>query len=680
MYSLRISLFAVLFAVVAQSAAGQSLRDRDISVMFQPGVISLPEGQIAAPLDEVGLPPELASIVEGFNAELIFKAAPGFTASGVVDVGPNGESVPVLDLSLLYRIRFPAGTDLDEVVAALGVDSSIVYAERIPRIELHSVFPNDPYFNLQWGLHNTGQAGGESDADIDAPEAWDYEQGESSVIIGIIDTGVQGGHEDLSGKVSGESIIGHPHGTHVAGIAAANTNNNIGVAGVSWNSPIHAEEIYTSNFDDAEIYQDIRDAVQAGAFVLNNSWGSHDYSITIRAAFAYAYKMGRLSVASAGNYGTDSPVYPAAYDHGTLAVGSMTNTGDRSPWSSYGNHIDVIAPGGSATGGPEDIYSTWTSGTPPYEFLAGTSMAAPFATGVAALIKSYRADLENDDVMNMIELGADDRNRNDYPGWDQYIGFGLVKAAKALELLRPPYSILHQSVSGGTDVGSSSVKVTFISVPGLADGVYLTKRHRIERQVSFGEEYVMTPSVWGRGVSTAGYSAENPNYGMGWCQPVAGTVTTTGCTFMTYVYEVYNVLGQFVGWYPCRRENVSMKYTVHGILMSDVGVRPMSEGRETKQAPNELYVPLPNPFNPSTLIRFRVAGAEPVSLRLHDVRGRIVKIFYEDALLAMGEHQVLWDGVGDGGRKLPSGVYFLELGRPLCSRCSSWVVKVVKLK
>jgi subtilisin family serine protease len=151
---------------------------------------------------------------------------------------------------------------------------------------LHSVFPNDPYFNLQWGLHNTGQAGGESDADIDAPEAWDYEQGESSVIIGIIDTGVQGSHEDLSGKVSGESIIGHPHGTHVAGIAAANTNNGIGVAGVSWNSLIHAEEIYTSSFDDAEIYQDIKDAVQAGAFVLNDSWGGPDYSITIRAGIS----------------------------------------------------------------------------------------------------------------------------------------------------------------------------------------------------------------------------------------------------------------------------------------------------------------------------------------------------------------------------------------------------------
>jgi hypothetical protein len=250
-----------------------------------------------------------------------------------------------------------------------------------------------------------------------------------------------------------------------------------------------------------------------------------------------------------------------------------------------------------------------------------------------------------------------------------------VKAAKALELLRPPYSLLHQGVSGGTDVGSSSVKVTLISVPGLADGVYLTKRHRIEKQVTFGEEYVTTPSVWGRGVSTAGYSAENPNYVMGWCQPVAGTVTPTGCTFVTYMYEVFNALGQFVGWCPCRRENVSMKYTVHGILMSDVGIGPMPE----KAGMYELYVPQPNPFNPSTLIRFRVAGAEPVSLRLYEVRGRIVKTFYGGALLPMGEHHVWWDGMGDRGTKLSSGIYFLELGRPLCSRCAAKVVKVVKL-
>jgi len=565
MRSLKVSVLVVLLAVVVQSAAGQSLRDRDVWVMFRPGVISPPQGQMAAPLDEVGLPPSLASTLEGFNAELISKGAPGFTDSGVTDIGPNGQSVPVLDLSLLYSIRFPSGTNLDEVVAVVGVDSNVVYAERIPTFKFHSTIPTDMYFSWQWGLNNTGQAGGLIGADIDAPEAWDYEQGESSVKIGIIDTGVWADHPDLSSKIICDEGYSSPHGTHVAGIAAAATNNGLGVAGVSWNSLICARDI--SDFDVTHIYNDIRYAVlNGGAFVLNNSWGGYENSITIRSAFAYAYKMGSLSVASSGNDAVDFPTYPAAYEE-VLAVGAMTNTGELSYWSNYGSYLDVIAPGG-IHGYPdndeEDIYSTWASPLPPqqYRFLAGTSMAAPFATGIAALVKSYRADLENDDVRNIIELSADDINREDYPGWDQYMGFGLVKAAKALELLRPPYALLHESASGGTDVESIPMQVMFIGVPPLSSDLYDTERHRIEKQVSFNEEFETPPSVWGRGVSTEGFSTENPNYGMGWCQPVAGTLTTAGCTLMTYVYKVTILPGQPQIWVPCAPENVSMNYTV----------------------------------------------------------------------------------------------------------------------
>ncbi len=567
MFVSRLCALTLVALAVAQSAVGQTTRDTDILVMFNPGGISLPVNQLSVPIEEAGLSSDAASVLQRAGALLISRAAPGIEIPAAMDVGPDGNPVPVLDLSRLYRISFPAGSDLDRAVSELGSSSGIAYAERIPRIEFFSTYPNDPHFNLQWGLHNTGQAGGQVDADIDAPKAWDLERGQSTVKIGIIDTGVQQSHEDLSGKVFGESVVSGPHGTHVAGIAAAKTNNGIGVAGVSWNSPIHSEEI--GSFDAAEIYRDIRDAVQAGAFVLNNSWGGTDYSVTIRAAFAYAYKMGRLSIASTGNDYAEIRNYPAGWDHGVLAVGAVTNLGERSPFSTYGDYVDVVAPGGIhpyPNTGPEDILSTWAEVSRPYEYVAGTSMAAPFATGVAALVKSYRPELENDDVMKIIELSAFDLNSPGLPGWDKYIGFGLIKAAKALELLRPPYSLLRFSVSGGTDVESPSVPTTFFTVPGLADGYYYPKRHRIEKQVSFGEEYVFAPSVWGRGVSTAGYSAENPNFGMGWCQPVPGTVTKTGCRLMTYAYEVYNVIGQFVGWYPCPPGNVSMKYSVHGIV------------------------------------------------------------------------------------------------------------------
>ena len=320
---------------------------------------------------------------------------------------------------------------------------------------------------------------------------------------------------------------------------------------------------------------------------------------------------------------------------------------------------------------------------------------------------------------------------------------------------------------------SPPVTMIFYTVPGLVDGIYYPKRHRIEKQVSFGEEYVFTPSVWGRGVSTAGYSSENPNFGMGWCQPVEGTVTKTGCRLTTYVYEVFNAAGQFVGWYPCPPENVSLKYSVHGIIdegapevvveypnggeafrtLDVVRIRwrledeylagtssniylnkylpggfidvveiamnrpvdaqgygsydwpvpagqgtfasckirvasrdinnhlgedesdgfftisyfakpsdePIPEGASALTLKNHLHAPLPNPFNPSTSIRFEIAEGEPVYLRLYDVRGSLVKTFYAGTMLSAGEHGVQWNGRNDRETSLPSGVYFLEL-------------------
>lgn len=102
---------------------------------------------------------------------------------------------------------------------------------------LEQFTPNDASFGFQWHMNNSGQFGGQADADIDAPEAWSIETGSSAVKIGIIDTGVRSDHEDLAGRVSGEPAFDN-HGTHVAGIASAHGNNAIGVAGVSWQSLI----------------------------------------------------------------------------------------------------------------------------------------------------------------------------------------------------------------------------------------------------------------------------------------------------------------------------------------------------------------------------------------------------------------------------------------------------------
>jgi len=144
-----------------------------------------------------------------------------------------------------------------------------------------------------------------------------------------------------------------------------------------------------------------------------------------------------------------------------------------------------------------------------------------------------------------------------------------VNANEALKFLRAPYSLEHLSTSSGIDKGhTDKYEIAFLSAPGLADGTYLAERHRIEAAVIYGSDpvYIMTPHVWGRGVVTNGYSDSNPNHAMGWTQPVEGTVTKTECELRTYVYEVWNVNGQHVGWYPCEPDQVQFAYTVLGRL------------------------------------------------------------------------------------------------------------------
>lgn len=228
----------------------------------------------------------------------------------------------------------------------------------------------------------------------------------------------------------------------------------------------------------------------------------------------------------------------------------------RSIWgsygSNYGNHIDVTAPGTS-------IWSTLPY-TNQYESWNGTSMAAPFVSGIASLLKGYNATLYNDDIENIIRISADDKGD---PGWDQYYGTGRVNAYKALQFLQSPYQLSQLSAYGGTDYSSTGTYTTIIyGASGLADGTYIVKRHEVRKTVNFSPMY--DHYAWGRGVGTNGWSLESPNYAIGFCDVVSGTLTANSATLRTYVYEVWNILGQWIGWYPTTASNVSLNYTVLG--------------------------------------------------------------------------------------------------------------------
>lgn len=567
MFRLKIFFLALILIICLSAITSASISEiqREIIVMFRPGVISMPEGSLRAPLDSVLVTSSaVQSALTQFNPELILKGFPEHDPADTIAFNEFGQLVKKLDLSRIYKIRLPEGINRDSLITILSAIPEVIYAEPNGTAETQSpVFPDDQYFGYQWGLYNTGQFGGTYRADIHAPEAWEIFRGSSSIKVGIIDSGVDGGHPDLSGKVSGDGGYYDDHGTHVAGIASAKTNNSTGVAGVDWNAQIISQRI--DGADLTGMYNAVVDAVNAGANTLNNSWIlTQGYSSTVRSAFAYAYKMNRSATVAMGNeYQEGNPInYPAAFGQGITAVGATDGEDKKTYFSSTGNHIDVSAPGWH-------IYSTVPVSYGNYSFKHGTSMATPFVTGLASLLKGYKSDLYNDDIEHIIRISADriwpDSYSYDENGWNTNVGCGRINARKALDLLRHPNYFAQVSTSGAYRAGNTGVYSTaFFDTPGLAPGVYLVKRYEARKDITLPREFWSTNYVWGRGVTTNGYSAASPNFGMGFCDAVAGSITSTTATLYSYVYKVWTLDGDYVGWVPCKPEDVSFAYSVLG--------------------------------------------------------------------------------------------------------------------
>ncbi|MDH6106571.1 S8 family serine peptidase [Anabaenopsis tanganyikae CS-531] len=308
-------------------------------------------------------------------------------------------------------------TSVETALATYGKSRVFEYIEPDYIVTTAATIPNDPGFNLLWGLHNTGQTGGTPDADIDAPEAWDIQTGNPDLVIGVIDTGVDYTHPDLvgniwtnTGEIAGNGIdddgngyiddirgwdfayndnnpmdVGG-HGTHVSGTIAGKGNNAVGVTGVAWNAKIMPLKFLddtgfgsTSNAILAVDY-----ATAQGVKLTNNSWGGGGYSQGLYDAIAAAGDAGSLFIAAAGNDSNNndsSPSYPASYNlDNIISVASTTHTDGLSWFSNYGlTTVDLGAPGSS-------IYSTVPGNS--YASISGTSMASPHVAGAAALLWS----------------------------------------------------------------------------------------------------------------------------------------------------------------------------------------------------------------------------------------------------------------------------------------------------
>jgi len=334
--------------------------------------------------------------------------------------------------------------------------------------------PNDQFYNLQW--HYPA---------MNLPQAWDITTGTAingeDVVVAVLDTGVYLDHPEFEGQLvqgydfissssnalDGNGIDNNPddpgdsqffgasswHGTHVAGTIAAKTNNDIGVAGVSWGAKIMPVRVLGAQGGSTyDILQGLRYAAglsndsgtlpTKAADIINLSLGGEGGSAAEQALYQEIYNLGIITVSASGNSNTSRLFYPASYD-GVISVAALDAENNRAPYSNYGTAIDIAAPGGDKAvdrdgdGRPDGILSTLvddSSGSrqATLDFQQGTSMAAPHVAGMFALMKALYPELSASQAQTALQSGALTQDAGS-TGRDDIYGYGIADALKAVQ-------------------------------------------------------------------------------------------------------------------------------------------------------------------------------------------------------------------------------------------------------
>ena len=329
---------------------------------------------------------------------------------------------------IVNEISFPYGAK--SIVAKIPLNSISNFISETSQLPLKYVepnlkfritaVPNDPYWIYQW-----------APSKIEAEYAWNVTFGNSSILVAVIDTGIDWNHPDLANNYvplgydwvnnDNDPMDDNGHGTHCAGIIAAEINNNLGIAGLA-QVRIMAEKGLN---EEGEGYEDdlanaIIHATNQGAKIISMSWGGYAHSELIYDAISYAYDSGVLLVASAGNDATNEPLYPAAYSQ-VIAVSATDRQDKPATFTNYGEWIELAAPG-------VDIFSTIWDDT--YAYMSGTSMACPHVAGIAALVWSRFNQATRDWIRERLRNTTDDLGEQ---GFDIYYGYGRINARKAVD-------------------------------------------------------------------------------------------------------------------------------------------------------------------------------------------------------------------------------------------------------
>ena len=463
----------------ALAQAGKISAVPNAVVSFAPGVIlvGLKQG-VSASRGVGGAQATDLSLSKAFTRLGVQNIEPVFSSATNASLASN-ELNTNFDLSRIYRLHLSPDADVLRTVQELRADPAVEYAE--PDYLAHIITtPNDPEYSNQWGLTK-----------ISAPAAWDMTTGSSDVAIAVVDAGIDVTHPDLSGQlwqnpgeiagngidddnngyiddIHGWNLVNNNadlsdntgHGTQVAGIIAATTNNGVGIAGVCWQCRLMVVKVVSSggvaNYSD--IAAGVAYAAQKGAKVINLSLGGNSDSITLKAAVASASSTAVI-VGGAGNDNSSAAFYPAAYDDYVLAVAGTTQTDTKVGTSNYGTWVDVSAPG-------EAIRTTFSGGT--YADSSGTSMAAPFVAGLAGLIRSqnpsWSANLTRAQIVNTTD-NIDGVN----PGYEGKLGSGRINAQMGVTTAPIPlFRYVSYAANGTTNAplqtgATSTIAVTLVN-------------------------------------------------------------------------------------------------------------------------------------------------------------------------------------------------------------------------
>jgi subtilisin family serine protease len=619
-------------------------------------------------------------------------AVPGFAPERIVLLeAADSASAAAAMLSLADAGDVEWAEPLQQRSVALESFSQAAAFAPFGRTTLDSL-PDDPLLRsgMQWGLWNVGSAGGgfyggTARADAHAPEAWHASVGADTLRLAVADTGVDPAHPELAGLLAGGAtrivdalnVTGEPvpavtdsfgHGTPVAGVMAARTNDGPriagrGVAGVCGGDavstagcrlvPIKIAPGHSGDASSFDIAAAVLHATDVGARAMNLSFAGASGSRVERLALTYAITRGCVVVVAAGNGGAgatpDRPIYPAAYaaDGLCIQVGASDPFDARTRWSSYGPGLDLVAPG-------VDIWTTFM--TYPsyagadyngYVAASGTSFAAPFVTGAVGLLAAARPELIDTDFQHVLRESADDIGD---PGVDARTGWGRLNLARALDAVRPGIGIWHDEVAAQS-VEPDSLSGPLVlgeAGPGTLDrwrGVVSARRFVALATVTLPDSFADSVRVWPR---VGGTFAARGDYRLPYFTPTAQVIARTRRTFTLrgYLYSVDedSCTSCPEPWIPLPPEYIRFGFTVLGPTVAD-----------TLRGPNEVpqggsLLAGANPFHGSLLLR----APGPGRVTVLDALGHRVRAF------EVAGGALRWDGRDTSGRGAPPGLYFVR--------------------